>query len=192
MTAQVLAKTLEMPRDEWLEWQRRGREEWKDVPGFEGLYKVSNYGRVYSCPRCGTKGGILKQCVDRYGYLKVILYRNGKPYYFKVHRLVAMAFIPNLENKPTVNHKDNNRQNNMVDNLEWTTMAENLDHSHKQKRQVHNKMPIIAIHKSGEVRIFESQREAARQLNLCQRHIHNVLYRKNRMKTHKGWCFKYA
>lgn len=101
-------------------------EEWKDVKDYEGLYQVSNLGRVKGL----KKGKILKQHDNGKGYMQVGLYKNnkGKPYY--VHRLVAKAFIPNTENKPEVNHKDKDRANNCVDNLEWVTSKENEQHKH--------------------------------------------------------------
>lgn len=175
----------------WLE--ERKNEEWSDIPGFEGLYAVNRIGQVKSRGISGKKGRVLKQYLDRYGYLKVVLYKDHKPNYRTVHRLVALTFIPNPENKETVNHIDNNRTNNFVENLEWATSLENLEHSFNQNRQSKNKTPIICTNvNSGTVLEFESQRLASRVLNLNQRHINNVLRNKNRMKTYKGWVFKYA
>lgn len=91
-------------------------EIWKDIEGYEGLYQVSNMGRVKSL----KNDIILKPYILR-GYEKVLLYKNKKRKHFQIHRLVAMAFIPNPDNKPQVNHKDENKTNNCVDNLEWCT-----------------------------------------------------------------------
>lgn len=113
-------------------------EEWKDIKGFEGCYAVSNLGRVKSLPRVvnskpGTSGRpipekIMKFSTTRDGYSRVGLKRSQKSYQRSVHRLVAQAFIPNPENKPTVNHEDLYRTNNCVDNLSWMTESEQQKH----------------------------------------------------------------
>ena len=96
------------------------QEIWKDVVGYEGYYQVSNLGRIYSIPRNHTKGGFRKLHLDKDGYARVDLYnKNHKGKLFGVHRLVALAFIPNPQNLPMINHKDENPNNNCVDNLEW-------------------------------------------------------------------------
>jgi len=103
---------------------------WKPVVGYEGLYEVSDTGQVRSLPRNGTVSysRILRPNNVR-GYLQVALQKNGKRKDFKVHRLVADAFIPNPERKRTVNHIDGNKGNNRVENLEWATDSENQLHS---------------------------------------------------------------
>lgn len=110
-------------------------EIWKDVVGYEGIYLVSNKGRVYSIERKTNNGTtvkprILKQFVDR-GYCLVTLSKNRKRRIRseKVHRLVAMAFIDNPTNKPFVNHINNNGTDNRVENLEWVTNDENMLHA---------------------------------------------------------------
>ncbi len=97
-------------------------EVWKIIKGFES-YKVSNFGRVKSSI---GKEKILKPVINRGGYLSQKL--NGKR--FLIHRLVANAFLENKENKPQVNHKDKNRQNNNLSNLEWSTYLENMNHKY--------------------------------------------------------------
>ena len=94
-------------------------------------YEVTEYGQVYSKPRAGTRGGILKQHQTKTGYLTVTLGSSKKP--VKVHRLIALAFIENPDNKPYVNHKDGNKLNNSVANLEWVTTKENTEHAIKMK-----------------------------------------------------------
>lgn len=102
-------------------------EEWRDIEGYEGLYQVSNLGRVKSLkPRYKNKI-ILKQEINHFGYLQICLSNPRKTH--KVHRLVAQAFIPNPENKPQVNHIDGNKLNNKVENLEWNTAHENNLHA---------------------------------------------------------------
>lgn len=103
-------------------------EVWKDVVGYEDHFRVSNLGRVTS----KRTGKILKQHINkqgRAGFATKIGGRNGSCVCFKTHRLVATAFIPNPENKPTVNHKDGNPLNNCVENLEWATHSENIRHA---------------------------------------------------------------
>lgn len=113
-------------------------EVWKDVKGYENLYEVSNLGRVKSKDRFTTgnrnrklKGKILIQCKNNLGYCIVYLCKDGKPKTTRVHRIVAGAFIENPTNKPYINHKDGNPQNNNVDNLEWCTQKENIHHAFK-------------------------------------------------------------
>lgn len=104
-------------------------EEWKDVPNYEGLYQVSTFGRVktYGNRYNGNKVAILALRLDVYGYAIVNVYKNGMKT-VKVHRLVAMAFIPNTDNKKEVNHKNGVRNYNKVTNLEWVTCSENMQH----------------------------------------------------------------
>lgn len=108
-------------------------EIWRPVCGFEGLYEVSDQGRIKSLKRNTTSGGIIKTHVNR-GYVYSHLCKNGKHRNVKVHRAVAEAFIPNPDNKPEVNHKDENKSNNCVGNLEWATKKENANYGTKNER----------------------------------------------------------
>ena len=108
---------------------------WKPVPGYEGYYAVSDKGTIYSL----RKERELKPKVDRYGYEVVTLTVYGHSKCFTVHRLVALAFIPNPYNKPTVNHKDENKRNNIVSNLEWATVKENDNHGSRNARMAKSK-----------------------------------------------------
>lgn len=119
------------------------KEYWKPVLGYEGLYEVSNCGRVrsldtYRKGRNGSiifcKGKILKPFKNTQGYLKVVLCKNGKVKTFRVHRLVAEAFISNPDNLPCVNHKDENKQNNVVSNLEWCSYSYNINFGTRNER----------------------------------------------------------
>lgn len=113
-------------------------EIWKDIPGFEGIYQVSTLGyvKVLSRPQ-RTKSGsicyrapkILKLQEDDDGYYKVGLHKDGKQFDYRVNRLVAITFIPNPKSLPIVHHKDNNKKNNSVDNLEWVSVSENTQHA---------------------------------------------------------------
>ena len=118
-------------------------EVWKEIAGFEGRYEISTFGRVRSIERLvdfrGTQkrfipGKIVSQWIMKTGYKKVVLKPNKemKQYNLPVHRLVAIAFIDNVENKKQVNHKDGNKLNNNVDNLEWCTPKENARHAQEK------------------------------------------------------------
>ena len=114
-------------------------EIWKDVPGYEGVYKISNLGRVLSLKWAGKHGAhpdglIRKQRTDNCGYKYVNLCNHCKHKRMSVHRLVAMAFIPNPDNLPQVNHKDEVRDNNHVDNLEWCTVVYNQNYGHRREK----------------------------------------------------------
>lgn len=113
-------------------------EVWKDIPCYEGIYQVSNVGRVRSVPRYQIDkigrvqvqaGCILRQFTKFNGYKKVILRKENKQRNIEVHRLVASTFLDNLENKPTVDHIDGNPSNNKLSNLRWATMAEQCNNS---------------------------------------------------------------
>jgi hypothetical protein len=118
-------------------------EKWKDVVGYEGLYSVSNLGRIKSLDKViyYNRGGnslsmkksvrILKQNKTRDGYFGVCLFKDSKRKYVRVHRVVAETFIKNPKNKPYINHKDGNKLNNYVNNLEWVTGSENILHALK-------------------------------------------------------------
>ena len=108
------------------------QEIWKDINDYEGLYQVSNLGRVKSLSRKYKKRVIQEHIVQpsiaHNGYLRVGLSKNGIRKYDSIHRLVAKAFIPNPNNYNIVNHKDCNRQNNCVDNLEWCNEKYNINY----------------------------------------------------------------
>lgn len=102
-------------------------EKWKDVIGYEGYYEVSNVGNVR---RINAKNN-RKLVNTKKGYLAIDLWKNGEMIVYKIHRLVAITFIPNTFNKYYVNHKDGNKHNNCVENLEWVTNLENIQHANK-------------------------------------------------------------
>ena len=104
-------------------------EIWKDAIGFEGLYKVSNMGRIKN-----KKGAILSPYHNNNGYISIDLYKKGKVYKLRVHRLVALAFIPNPNNLPMVNHKNENKTNNNVTNLEWCDNSYNLSYGSRTEK----------------------------------------------------------
>lgn len=98
--------------------------EWRDVCGYEGFYKVCNNGQIFGVAR---KGLLKPNLVNRYN--RVVLYKDGKCKTFKISRLVATVFIPNLNNLPLVNHIDGIKTNDSADNLEWCTLSENMQHA---------------------------------------------------------------
>lgn len=111
-------------------------EEWRDIEGYEGFYQVSNLGRVKSLARVvmrsDGKPNPVNEKILKYGmnrdYCAVVLCKDRKKKMYKVHRLVAMAFLSNPHNLPEVNHKDENKKNNCVDNLEWCTSKYNTNY----------------------------------------------------------------
>jgi len=114
------------------------QEVWRDIPGYEQYYQVSNYGNVRSLDRKVKQKGrhfrierrrIIALCLDNRGYHRIRVSKYNVQETLKVHRLVASAFCLNPESKPEVNHKDGLKTNNYYKNLEWVTMAENMRHS---------------------------------------------------------------
>ena len=169
-------------------------EEWKDVPRYEGFYQVSNLGNVRSVDRyieCRgamrfQKGKMLRPHIGKFGYKQVILNNKGMKLY-KVHRLVAEAFIPNPDNLPQVNHKDENKINNNVENLEWCTCLYNLLYNdlHHRRNNKNNRKSISVVRMQGDRvdAIYPSLNEAARKIGCssgniskCCRGIKNSAY----------------
>ena len=118
------------------------KEIWKDIPNYEGLYQVSNLGRVKSLKRKKYdinskkiifvgKDIILKNIINEKGYFKVCLRSNYKNKFYKIHRLVAQAFIPNPNEYIEVNHIDGNKQNNCINNLEWCSHKHNMKEAYR-------------------------------------------------------------
>jgi hypothetical protein len=140
-------------------------EIWKPIQGFEGLYEISNYGRVKSIGSYNAcKRGIMNPMVDLDGYLHVRLYNDGISKDISVHRLVAIAFIPNPNNYKYVNHKDENTMNNSVTNLEWCTNSYNLIYSIGKK--------IAQYSKNGKlIKTFNSIADASREYNISTTNI---------------------
>ena len=145
-------------------------EIWKDVAEYEGFYQVSNKGNVRSVARkdsIGRKrdGRILKPAYDRGGYLNVGLCKNGKSKTKNVHRLVAETFIPKPKGFLEVNHKDENKSNNRVENLEWCTREYNNTYGTRIE-MVCKKVKAVNI-KTGEAVTFNSVKEAGRKGHHC-------------------------
>lgn len=175
-------------------------EIWKDIKDFEGLYQVSNFGRVRSLNYGGTgKVKLLRPGEDSNGYLQVFLYKNGKRKAFQVHRLVAKVFLPNWFDEPQVNHKDENKHNNFCGtpendfndgNLEWCDAKYNSNYGTRNERVAEKQSkPVIQLTKTGElVREWPSIREAGRN-GFHQSSVTRCC--RGKLKTHKGFHWEY-
>lgn len=171
-------------------------EIWKDIKGYEGMYQVSSHGRVKSLDRViqlvnggqrTLKGKLISPAPHTRGYVQAPLSKDGVTTRFLIHRLVAEAFIPNPQNKPQVNHKDEVKTNNRLENLEWFTQIENINYgtrNQKAKEALSYKVRGICIKTNKEL-IFSSHREAARVLGISQGGISGVV--SGRGKTAGGY-----
>lgn len=158
-------------------------EVWKDIKGFEGLYKISNKGNVYSC----LKKRLKKLDLSRAGYHSLHLWNKGKDIHFYVHRLVASHFIPNPENKPCIDHINTIRTDNRVENLRWVTVTENINNPitlgkhigskrsaetrEKQRYAQKSMRPVLCVDTNEK---FRSLNEAARKKGLFYENIQKV------------------
>ena len=141
---------------------------WKYISGFEGYYCVSDKGEVYSL----RSHKILKPKKDHYGYLVVTLSVNQKRYTRTVHRLVAETFIPNISEKETVNHINENKTDNHVENLEWMSVKENNNHGTRNKRVslTKSKKPVIR-EIDGKQEYFLGIKDASRKTGIAHSQI---------------------
>lgn len=165
-------------------------EIWKSVTGYEGLYEVSNLGRVKSLvyKRLGHER-ILKSGNNMYGYKMVVLRKNNKSKTITVHILVAQAFIPNPDNLPEVNHIDENKSNNSVDNLEWCTRKYNLEYGNRIKKL---EKPIIQYSKEGEfIKEWPSIVDVERQLGYNKSNIASCCRGLKHHRTAYGYIWKF-
>ena len=151
-------------------------------------YLVSNKGQVKSLKY--NEERILKHSIDRKGYHRVHLSINGKQKFYQVHRLVALAFIPNPDNKPQVNHKDGNKDNCCVSNLEWNTNGENGKHAYKMGLRKHLTRKVNQYDLEGNLlKTWDSIKEAQEEYKI--NHISQCC-RGKRYKTVRGYIWKYA
>ena len=135
-------------------------EVWMDVKDYEGKYQISNKGRVYSI----NSNKYLAQSKTHDGYLKVKLFKEGKARTEYIHRLVARHFLDNPDNLPQVNHIDENRENNIVSNLEWTSAKSNNNHgSHNARIAKAHCKPVRCVELN---RVFESAKAAEQELSI--------------------------
>lgn len=173
-------------------------EIYKDIDGYAGFYKISNLGNVKSLK--GKTERFLKQYKDKNGYLHVSLSKNGHLKTFQVHRLVCLHFIEN-NTKLVVNHKDGNKSNNILENLELVTPQENIIHSFRELGRVGTmsgrfgrghgaSKQVIQIKDNIVLNIFENTLIAAKETNSDQSCISRVCNGKR--KTHNGFNWKYV
>lgn len=172
---------------------------WKDIKDFEGYYQVSDSGLVKSLPRTITRNSgsykiqerILSPSKHKSGYLYVMLSKDGLDYMKRVHRLVAEAFVPNPDNLPCVNHKDENKRNNVSSNLEWCTHQYNINYSGNTTKAAKTvSLKIVSIDKDGNKTLYDSINLAARHVNGDASCITKVAKFIN--KSHKGYVWRYA
>lgn len=139
------------------------KENYVPIKNFEDLYSVDKEGNVFGHKR----NKIVKQKLNEFGYCTIKLCKENKLYYFMVHRLVAQAFIPNPNNLPQINHKDGDKQNNNVDNLEWCTQSYNMKHAYRLGLEKPKGIKIYQWSVDGDlINIYDSIREANRFMKL--------------------------
>ena len=167
----------------------------KDIQGYENLYTIDDKGNVFSF----RSNRYLKWHDDGSGYQYVQLFKNGKRKCKKVHRLVAEHFLKNPDNLPQVNHKNENKKNNSVDNLEWCTANYNNNYGNRIKKATQSNLnnpafskKVIAINKiTGEKIVFPSAREGARYVGDVKKSSNIVACLMGRQKSAYGYFWKY-
>lgn len=179
------------------------QEIWKDIPNYEGLYQVSNLGNVKSLMAFNSYIGkyykrekILKPKKDKKGYFMVCLCKNKNTLnfgdyhrkYIRIHRLVAETFIPNPNNYPIINHKDENKQNNNVENLEWCSYLYNNNYGTKNKK-ICKKVKQYDLDYNF-IKEYRSIMEASRQLKISHSSI--ILALKGKTKQAHGYKWEYG
>lgn len=161
-------------------------ELWKDIKGYEGKYQVSSFGRVKN-----ALNYIMSVIPDKDGYSQVSLRKpQGKACLKRLHRLVALAFIPNLQNKKYINHIDGNKENNHIENLEWCTNGENIHHAYKIGLRSNEKFwkPVICVTTG---KRYSSITEASKDTNIEDWKISFICKGKEKFKSRKGLVFEY-
>lgn len=182
-------------------------EIWRDVDGYEGFYKVSNFGRIKRVEHSDKFGHFYKERVltitpKKHGYARVHLSKDGIAEWVSVHRIVAKAFVPQKTGCNIVNHLDNNPSNNSAENLEWTTYKGNMQYAAMQGRMKGNpenlkkaqkakEIPVVAI-KGDKRTLYKSGSEAGRLLGVSPGHIAAACRKEYGYKTVGGYEWEYA
>jgi len=175
-------------------------EIWRDVLGYEGYYKVSNFGKVKSVDRIVVRSDNIKQLVkermlkpgkDTSGYVQVHLCKGGKFKTVSVHRLVAIAFIDREDEAFEVNHKDENKSNNSIENLEWISRIDNLRYGTGIERgAISCSKPVVQMDLNKNIiKIWKSGVEVERTLGFCQTYISMVCLGKRKRAYGFRWGF---
>lgn len=164
-------------------------EVWKDVVGYEGIYKVSNFGNIKSYSRY-PHGKLLRGVKSTNGYYKVILCKDGEKSTIAVHRLVATAFLPNSDNLSQVNHKDENKLNNNVDNLEWCSASYNHNYGTSIERSSKGESrEVVQATMDGDIiQTFPSLTEASKLIPCPLTYLSTIC---NGKKIYKGHRYYY-
>lgn len=165
-------------------------EIWKDIQNFEGLYQISTLGKIKSLNYRRTGREKILKPTKNNGYLDIILYKDSKYEHHLIHRLVAEAFIPNPDNLPQVNHKDENKLNNVTNNLEWCNAKYNSNYGTKSLRFSKSRGKSVKCVETGT--IYHSAREAERQTGIDNTQIVGVCKNKYGYKTAGGYTWEYV
>lgn len=182
---------------------------WKDIGGYEGLYRVSSNGEILSCERLvrehsgkakHIKEHLKLQSIDAKGYHTVSLYKDGVEKIYLVHRLVASAFVPNPDDLPQVNHEDGNKHNNCASNLKWVTPSQNIEHAHnlglikkpttghiQRMSEASARARSIPVKCTDDGRVFSSMKDAAEYYNVSISSVNDSL---RDGKSHCGHHFE--
>ena len=170
---------------------------WKKIKDYEGLYEISINGEIKSIKRKGANGKILKKYIDKDGYYRVQLCKNGKKKTYPVHILMAKTFLDYNEGLQ-VNHKNEIKTDNTLNNLEIITQLENLNYgtrneriskANKNRKDLSKKIIAYKYENTEFIGIFESTKEAERQLGVCHSHISKCC--KGKIRQIKGYTFSY-
>lgn len=169
-------------------------EEWKDIEGYEGLYQVSSFGRIKSLNYNNTKQEKILQLLNNKGYNSICLSKHNIRKTYKVHRLVAEAFIPNSDNKPCIDHINTDKTDNRVENLRWCTHTENMNNPFTKEKyngsNHHLSKSVLQFSINGDfIRKWDCVMDIKRELNYNNSNIGSCCI--GRKKSSNGFKWKY-